>query len=110
MKVIITEQQYNNAIDKYITFKLEPHDERKAKKYRDSIFWVKNDQIVAQVFSSWKYRGGVFYVWSPIWTEVGNMFSLGHNELRNVFKEWYRIHYGFDFVSQPQVFSDVKLK
>jgi hypothetical protein len=110
MKVIITEQQYNNAIDNYITFKLEPHEDRKAKKYSDSIFWVKNDQIVAQVFSSWKNRGGVFYVWSPIWTQVGTMFSLEHNELRNVFKEWYRIHYGVDFVSQPQFFSDVKLK
>lgn len=110
MKIIITEQQLHKTIDAFITYKLEPHEEKKAKKYRDSIFWVKDGEIVAQVFSSWKYRGGVFYVWSPIWTEVGNMFSLGHNELRNVFREWFKKHYGFEFVSQPQVFSDVKLK
>ena len=33
MKYIIKESQYNNAIDKFMTYLLEPHKEKRTKIY-----------------------------------------------------------------------------
>jgi hypothetical protein len=65
MKYIITESQYNKAIDKFITYHLEPHEEKTSKKYPDSIFW----------------------------TNISIMFSLEYKETQEVIKYWLEEHY-----------------
>ena len=88
MKYIITESQYNNTIDKFITYNFEPHKEIKIKNYPDSIFWVKDGEVVAEVKES-----AFFWVSHQIWRSISLMFSLKHTETRQFIKEWLEEHY-----------------
>jgi uncharacterized membrane protein len=88
MKYIITENQYNNAIDKFITYQLEPHEEKRTKKYPKSVFWVKDGAVIAEIIQS-KY----FYVNYKIWKSISNMLSLEYSETQQVITDWLEEHY-----------------
>ncbi len=88
MKYIIKESQYNNAIDKFITYKLEPHEEKRTKKYPKSVFWVKNGEVIVEI-----QKSGYFWVSQQIWRSISLMFSLEHTETRQFIKEWLEEHY-----------------
>ena len=91
MKYIITESQYGNTIDKFITYQFEPHEEKRTKKHSESIFWVKDGEVIAEIEKSKYY----FHIWvSPqIWTNIMSMFSLEDTETQQVIKEWLEEHY-----------------
>ena len=88
MKYIITESQYGNTIDNFITNQLEPHKEKRTKKHSESIFWVKNGEVIAEILNS-KY----FWVNDQIWKNINVMFSLEYDETQQVIKEWLEEHY-----------------
>ena len=89
MKYIITESQYGNTIDKFITYQFEPHEEKRTKKHSESIFWVKDGEVIAEILNS-KY----FWVNDQIWKNIIVMFSLEYDETQQVIKEWLEEHYG----------------
>jgi uncharacterized membrane protein len=88
MKYIITESQYNKAIDEFITFQLEPHEDRTEEEYPDYVFWVKDGEVFAGIEKSKK-----FWVDYKIWETISKMFSLGYEETQEVIKEWLEEHY-----------------
>ena len=88
MKYIITESQYNNTIDKFITYIFEPHEEKRTKKYPDSIFWVKDGEVIVEIEKS-EY----FYVNYKIWGNISSMLSLEYDETQHVIKTWLEEHY-----------------
>jgi hypothetical protein len=71
MKYIITESQYGNTIDKFISHQFEPHKEKRTKKHPESIFWVKDGEVIAEIEKS-----DYFWVSPQIWTNIMSMFSL----------------------------------
>ena len=87
MKYIITESQYNNAIDRFITYKFEPHKE--VPSGYKNIYWIKDDGEIVVNFDF--HRKGV-YISSTIWRDVSRMFSLDHNDVRDSFAEWFELH------------------
>ena len=90
MKYLITESQYDNAIDKFITYQFEPHEEKRTKKHSESIFWVKDGEIIAEILNS-KY----FWVNDKIWRNINGMFSLKSSDKTiQVIKNWLEEHYG----------------
>ena len=101
MKYIITENQYNNSIDKFITYLLEPHEEIRIKKYPESIFWVKDSQIVVEIENS-EY----FYVNYKIWDNISSMFSLEYNQTQQVIKDWLEEHYKLGRLTPQQFFEE----
>ena len=88
MKYIITESQHNKIIDKFITYQFEPHEEKKSSKYPDSIFWVKDGEVIIEIEDS-----DYFWVRSEIWKVIGNMFSLEYSETQQVIRDWLEEHY-----------------
>jgi uncharacterized membrane protein len=86
MKVIITESQFNRAIDRYISYLLEPHEVKTSKKYPDSIFWVKNGEVIVEIENS-EY----FWVRYEIWGSISQMFDF--DETQSVIKVWLEQHY-----------------
>jgi len=88
MKYLIKESQYNNAIDKFITHQLEPHKEKRTKKYPESIFWVKDGEVIVEIEKS-EY----FWVSPQIWRNINFMFSLEYDETQQVIKKWLEEHY-----------------
>jgi hypothetical protein len=88
MKYIITESQYNNSIDKFITYLFEPHEEKRTKKIPNSIFWVKEGAVISEIKNS-EY----FFVSSRIWGNITNMLSLEYDETQQVIKDWLEEHY-----------------
>jgi hypothetical protein len=52
MKYIIKESQYYNAIDKFITYQLEPHEEKRIEKHPGAIFWVKDGEVISEIKKS----------------------------------------------------------
>ena len=88
MKYIITESQYNKAIDKFITYQFEPHEEKTSNKFPNSIFWVKDGEVIAEIEKS-KY----FLVRDNIWNTISNMFSLEYDDTQSVIKNWLEEHY-----------------
>ena len=88
MKYIIKESQYNNAIDKFISYQFEPHEEKRTKKYPKLIFWVKEGEIIAEIEKS-KY----FWVNDKIWMNIMSVLSLNYDETQQVIKDWLEEHY-----------------
>ena len=88
MKYIITESQYNNTIDKFITYLLEPHEEKRTKKFPDSIFWVKDGKVITEI-----EKPNFFWVSPKIWRNISNMLSLEYDETQQVIKDWLEEHY-----------------
>ena len=99
MKYIITESQYKNLIEsddrltkmvnKYITFQLEPHERKYSKKYPDSIYWVKNGEVIVEIIK----KTGEFWLSDVIWETITRMFSLEHDELTQFMIKWLEEHY-----------------
>jgi len=88
MKVIISESQYNRLIDNFITFLIEPHEVKTTKKYPNSIFWVKDGQIIAEIENS-EY----FWLHYKIWNEISIQFEFEFDETQLVIKSWLEQHY-----------------
>ena len=88
MKYIITESQYNNSIDKFITYLFEPHEEKRTKKIPNSIFWVKEGAVISEIKNS-EY----FFVSHKFWDNISNMLSLEYDETQQVIKDWLEEHY-----------------
>ena len=105
MKYIITESQYNKAIDKFITYQLEPHEEKTSKEHPDSIFWVKDGEVIVKIDKSKN-----FWVKIDIWEIISSMFSLGYNETQEVIKEWLEEHYDLGLLIPGTLFSLSSLK
>ena len=89
MKYIITESQYNKTIDKFITYQFEPHEVKKSPKYPNSIFWVKDGEVIAEINECSDY----FWVDYQIWDTISSMFSMEYNETLSVMKDWLEEHY-----------------
>ena len=88
MKYIITESQYNNTIDKFMTYLFEPHEEKRTKKYPKSVFWVKDGEVIVEI-----QKSGYFWVSPQIWNNITLMFSLEYDETQQVIKDWLEEHY-----------------
>ena len=100
MKYIITESQYGNTIDKFITYQFEPHEEKRTREYPESVFWVKDGKVIAEIRES-----AFFWVNHQIWRSISFMFSLRHSETRQVIKDWLEEHYKLGSLS-PLTLTD----
>ena len=71
-----------------MTYLLEPHEEIRTKKFPDSIFWVKDGEVIAEIIKS-KY----FYVSHQIWRNITNILSLEYSETQQFITDWLEEHY-----------------
>jgi hypothetical protein len=88
MKIIITEQQYSKAIDKFLTYQFEPHEEKRFENHPDAIYWLKNGEAVATI-----QNYGEFSVKREIWENISILFSFDDDEVEYHIKEWLEKHY-----------------
>ena len=89
MKIIITESQYSKAINRYITYCLEPHEVKTNERYPDSLFWVKHQEVIVQIEKSKN-----FWLRSKIWDDISRMFSLDYDETQSHINMWLEEYYG----------------
>ena len=89
MKYIITESQYNKVIDRFITYQLEPHEEKVNGDYPNSIFWVKDGEIIAEI----NKKKNIFWLYYKIWNQIELMFFLKEGETQEVIWYWLEEHY-----------------
>jgi hypothetical protein len=89
MKYIITESQYNKTIDKFISYQLEPHEEKSSKEKPKSKFWVKDGKVIAEL----NKKNNEFYLHFDIWHMISLMFSLENDETKEVMRQWLKEHY-----------------
>ena len=89
--------EYNKAIDQFISYCLEPHEERTSEKYPGSIFWVKGGEVIVEIENS-KY----FRVRYDIWNSIFQMFDLNLSGTQSVIKVWLEQHYNLgELTPQP---------
>ena len=88
MKYVIKESQYGNIINKFISHQFEPHKEKRTREYPESVFWVKDGEIIAEIEKS-KY----FWVNDKIWMNIMSVLSLEYDETQQVIKDWLEEHY-----------------
>ena len=88
MKVIITESQYNRAIDQFISYCLEPHEVRTSEKSPGSVFWYKNGEVIVKIEKS-----GIFWLRHTTWNGISRMFGLDYVDTQLVIKAWLEQHY-----------------
>jgi hypothetical protein len=101
MKYIITESQYNSAIDKFISYQFEPHEEKTSKEYPESIFWIKDGKVIAEIEKS-----EIFWVRYQNFDIISNMFSLEYEETQEVIKYWLEEHYNLGSLTPLLAFKD----
>jgi hypothetical protein len=100
MKYIITESQINKVIDKFITYQFEPHEVKKSSEYPDSIFWVKDGEVIVEIEDS-----DYFWVSPQIWENIRSMFSLKYSETQQVIRDWLEEHYKLGGLTPYDVLS-----
>ena len=105
MKYIITENQYSNPIDKFISYQFEPHEEKRTKKHPKSVFWVKDGEIIAEIEKSKD-----FFVSPQIWKNIMSMFSLEYVETQQVIKNWLEEHYKLGGLKPYEGFLEQKYR
>lgn len=97
MKYIISESRLNKIIYKFLTSKFEPHEEKTSKNYPNSIFWVKDDEVVVEIENSKKKNGSgpsqKIWVSDYIWDITSDMFSLDYDKTKLVITNWLEEHY-----------------
>jgi hypothetical protein len=103
MKYIITESQHDRAIDRFITYQLEPYEVKEFKRYPTSTFWVKDGEVVASVDK----ERNLFWLHEEIWRSITSMFSLDGIETSHVIKKWLDKHYGVEELS-PRIAIGMK--
>ena len=79
---------YNKAIDFYINHLLDPHEVKTHKEYPNSIFWVKDGNIIVEIKYS-KY----FWLRKDIWVDISRMFELDYNGTQSAIKDWLEQHH-----------------
>ena len=106
MKYIITESQYDNLIDRFITRQFEPHENKFSDEYpslfwvndKEVTFWVKDGEVVAEVIRP-RNRTPIFRISNKIYKTIRDVFGIyDKNVLNNVIIEWYKNHYGVEYV------------
>ena len=105
MKYLIKESQYNNAINKFISHQFEPHKEKRTREYPESIFWIKDGEIIAEIEKSKD-----FFVSPQIWKNIMSMFSLEYVETQQVIKEWLEEHYKLGGLKPYEGFLEQKYR
>lgn len=99
MKYIISESRLNKIIYKFLTYQFEPHEEKASKNYPNSIFWVKNGEVIVEIENSKKMNtsGPSQKIWVSafIWDITSDMFSLDYDETKSVINQWLEEHYEF---------------
>ena len=88
MKYIITESQYNRAIYIFLNYLFEPHEVKTSPKYPDSIFWVKDGEVIVEIEKS-RY----FWVDRDKWSTFSSFFSLKNDDAQRLIKSWLEEHY-----------------
>ena len=88
MKYIITEDQYDKMIDRFISSRFEGFEEKKSPLYPDSIFWVKDGEIIAEIENS-EY----FNIKKSIWSVILGMFSFKYNDAQYYINNWLDKHH-----------------
>ena len=92
MKYIITESQYNKAIDKFITKQFEGSEEVRIPRY-GLVLWVKDGKIVAEILNVGD-RGAYFFVDRDIWESITDMFGIDdYKEIRLNVENWLENHH-----------------
>ena len=87
MKYIITESQYNNIIDEFITYQFEPYEEVYAESNPDLINWISDGKIITLIAQT------IFWVRADIWDSISGMFSLDYEETEDAIREWLKKHH-----------------
>ena len=80
--------EYNKAIDQFITYLLEPHEERTLEGYPNSIFWIKGGEVIVEI-----KKTGYFWLRYTTWIRISQMFGLDYYETQSVIKVWLEEHY-----------------
>jgi hypothetical protein len=87
MKYIITESQYNKAIDKFITKQFEGFEEVRIPRY-GLVLWVRDGKIIAEILNVGD-RGDYFFVDKDIFNSIEDMFGLNdYKEVRLSVENW----------------------
>jgi hypothetical protein len=96
---------YNKAIDQFITYLLEPHEERTTEKYPGSIFWVKGGEVIVG-FKKSEY----FWLEYEIWNRISEMFGFDFLGTQSVIKIWLEQHYDLGGVTPIHHGNDYHVK
>jgi hypothetical protein len=92
MKYIITESQYNKAIDKFISKQFEGFEEVRIPRY-GLVVWVKDGKIVAEILNVGD-RGDYFFVDKDIFNSIEDMFGLNDfKEVKLTIEHWLENHH-----------------
>ena len=92
MKYIITESQYNKAIDKFITKQFEGFEEVRIPRY-GLVLWVRDGKIIAEILNVGD-RGDYFFVDKDIFNSIEDMFGLNDfKEVKLTIENWLENHY-----------------
>ena len=91
MKYIITEQQHNKIIDKFITFQFEPHEVEESEKYPGTFFWTKNGELIL----AGDTKKNNLWISPLTWETINTMFDMEGDAAAQAIVKWFDDHYGF---------------
>jgi len=82
---------YNHLIDSFISFLIDPHEIKTHPEFSNSIYWVKNKEVIAEIKISKN-----FWLYYKIWSEISDQFGLDYNETQLVIKNWLEKNHGLE--------------
>ena len=79
---------------RYLDFLFKDIYEVGPKKYSNSRYWKKDDEVVLELGES-----GGFWVSLSIWNDISDMFSLEPRETQELMKEWAEQRLGLEGIT-----------
>lgn len=102
MKILITENQLDKIVMKYIT---KEFNNLRKRKFSESevVNWIGNGYIDAQLYRSIVDRKIHFAIYPSFSIPIKEMFNLDTKQLQKIFNEWAK-NSGIEY----EVFSDLR--
>ena len=95
MKYIITENQNEKLIIKYLNNEYGDLEKYITNKYPDNIFFIKDEKVYME-----REKNVLWVDYYTIWTDLENIFSIeDDDEIRNVITKWVEETYNIEGVT-----------
>ena len=105
MKYIITENQNEKLIIKYLNKEYGDLKEYRTDEYPESVFYIKDKKVYMEP------ENDVLWVdYYTIWQDLINIFSLKNSEIKHIITHWVKETYNLEGVTPIRMYTLLRFR
>ena len=105
MKYIITENQIEKLIIKYLNKEYGDLEEYRTDEYPESVFYIKDKKVYMEP------ENDVLWVdYYTIWQDLDTIFSLKNSEIKHIITHWVKETYNLEGVTPIRMYTLLRFR